>query len=98
MHDQYYVDGVTLTYGSPGSRQHIWTFATGIAETHNEYACRCSPDGTGVYNAIPPPFVGNDYFCETGHPGTWAGSADIYIIYIYNFPSHISYLYLVRLY
>ena len=71
--DQYYVDGVTLTYGSPGIRQHIWTFATGIAETHNEYACPCSPGGTGVYNAIPPPFVGNDYFCETGHPGMWGG-------------------------
>ena len=39
--DQYsnYVDGVTLTYCSPGSRQHIWTFASAIAEIHNEYAC-----------------------------------------------------------
>ena len=72
--DQYYVDGVTLTYGSP--RQHIWTFATGIAETHREYACPCSPSGLGVYNASPPPFVGDDYFCETGHPGTWGGSVD----------------------
>ena len=25
----YYVDGVSLTHGSPGSRQHIWTFAAG---------------------------------------------------------------------
>ena len=74
--DEYYVDGVTLTYRSLGSRQHIWTFATGIAESHREYACPCSPDGTGVYNAIPPPFVGDDYFCESGHPGTWGGSAD----------------------
>ena len=74
--DQYYVDGVTLTYGSPGSRQHIWTFATALAEIHIEYACPCSPGGTGVYNAIPPTFVGNDYFCESGHPGTWRGAAD----------------------
>ena len=74
--DEYYVDGVTLTYGSSGSRQHIWTFASAIAETHNEYACPCSPGGTGIYNAIPPTFVGDDYFCESGHPGTWAGSVD----------------------
>ena len=29
----YYVDGVSLTHGSPGSRQHVWTFAGGIVET-----------------------------------------------------------------
>ena len=25
--EEHYVDGVSLTYGAPGSRKHIWTFA-----------------------------------------------------------------------
>ena len=28
--DGYYVDGLSLTHGAPGSRQHIWTFASGL--------------------------------------------------------------------
>ena len=30
--DQPYVDGVSLTHGSVGSRQHIWSFASAIGE------------------------------------------------------------------
>ena len=30
--DSYYVDGVSLTHGGAGSRQHIWTFAAGLSE------------------------------------------------------------------
>ena len=30
--DSYYVDGVSLTHGEPGRRQHIWTFAAGLSE------------------------------------------------------------------
>ena len=28
--DSQYVDGLSLTHGVPGSRQHIWTFASGL--------------------------------------------------------------------
>ena len=28
--DGYYVDGLSLTHGASGSRQHIWTFASGL--------------------------------------------------------------------
>ena len=37
-----YVDGVSLTYGSP--RQHIWTFAAAIDETTNNpfSICTCT--------------------------------------------------------
>ena len=28
--DGYYVDGLSPTHGAPGSRQHIWTFASGL--------------------------------------------------------------------
>jgi len=64
-----YVDGVSLTHGSPGARQHIWTFAAGILESysppfHPTLFCPC------VNETFPPSFVGNDYFCESGNPGT----------------------------
>ena len=32
--DSYYVDGVSLTHGGAGRRQHIWTFATGGTEVN----------------------------------------------------------------
>ena len=67
--DDYYVDGITLTRGLTGSREHIWTFATGYMETPNlvqsqNQACPCTP---GISNpATIPPFIGDDYFCESG--------------------------------
>ncbi|CAI8058177.1 hypothetical protein GBAR_LOCUS31621 [Geodia barretti] len=57
-----YVSGVSLTHGSP--RQHIWTFAAGLSEaypTRND-ACPCDAS----INITIPPFVGADYFCESG--------------------------------
>ena len=39
--DSYYVDGVSLTHGGAGSRQHIWTFAAGLSE--NTTTCTVLP-------------------------------------------------------
>ncbi len=63
--DDNYVDGVSLTHGSL-PRQHIWTFAGALDETRSNYlVCPCTrPDLT--YSGVVPPFVGQDYFCETG--------------------------------
>jgi len=60
-----YVDGVSLTHGLPGARQHVWTFAAGLFETHN-HGSSCPCEG----GAAAPTFVGNDYFCESGNPTT----------------------------
>ena len=62
--DDPYVDGVSLTYGSP--RQHIWTFAAAldVATANSNPNSRC----TCTYPSRPnpaPSFVGDDYFCET---------------------------------
>ena len=40
--DKRYVDGVSLTYGSP--HQHIWTFANALQEGQgfSQYACPCT--------------------------------------------------------
>ena len=65
-----YVDGMSLTHGSPGSRQHIWTFAAGIVEnnpsSHPSNSCPCAD--RAATRSFVPSFVGNDYFCESGNP------------------------------
>ena len=61
-----YVDGISLTHGSP--RHHIWTFAAALDEyagSHPHYNCPCT-DVKNKNKATPPPnFIGNDYFCDT---------------------------------
>ena len=67
-----YVSGVSLTHGSPGSRAHIWTFAAGVAEDLPTLNDVCPCDAT-ISIAIPP-FVGGDYFCESGvNSGSFTG-------------------------
>ena len=77
--DDYYVDGVTLTHGAPGSREHIWTFAAATSHSNPWYQCPCAPGTTGI-RTDPPSFVGNDYFCESAIP-TWPGRATGNIFY-----------------
>ena len=60
--DGAYVSGVSLTHGSP--RQHIWTFAAGASETGYTWDDACPCDAT--ISITIPPFVGGDYFCESG--------------------------------
>ena len=60
--DGAYVSGVSLTHGNP--RQHIWTFAAGSSESEPTRDDICPCDAT-IYITIPP-FVGGDYFCESG--------------------------------
>ena len=63
--DDGYIDGAILTHGQ-SPRQHIWTFIGVLDETGaNGQRCPCTrPDLT--YTGIVPPFIGQDYFCETG--------------------------------
>ena len=61
--DSAFVDGIVLTHGSP--RQHIWTFATGYNQYRtDDLGCPCNSDS---YSYSLPPYVGNDYFCDSGH-------------------------------
>ena len=61
---EYYVDGLTLTYGSSGSRRHIWSFVNGLSEDRRGAdACPCAPYASG---RSAPSFVGANYFCESG--------------------------------
>ena len=72
--DGYYVDGLSLTHGAPGSRQHIWTFARGVftgnrSSNYPRFRCPCD-NGNTTYRS--PPFVGNDYFCESVTQSSYA--------------------------
>ena len=60
--DSYYIDGISVTHGQ-SPRQHIWTFAAGWSEVSNHGSCPC---GSPTYEATVPPYIGNNYFCETG--------------------------------
>ena len=62
--DGAYVSGVSLTHGSPGSRQHIWTFAAGASEDEPTADDSCPCDATISIDI--PPFVSGNYFCESG--------------------------------
>ena len=65
--DSYYVAGVSITHGLY-PRQHIWTFAAAVDEysgTTTEWQCPCTRPGF-TDSVTVPPFVGQDYFCETG--------------------------------
>ena len=75
--DGQYVDGVSLTHGRNGSREHIWTFAAGLSESDNRYPnLRCPCDTSN--NDRVPSFVGNDYFCESGLNSAWIGQPIFY--------------------
>jgi hypothetical protein len=72
--DGYYVDGVSLTHGGAGSRQHIWTFAAGVTEDNTlprffPYQCPCDIRN---YNYSVPSFVGDDFICESGFHSPWS--------------------------
>ena len=60
--DGPYVDGISVTYGSP--RMHIWTFAAGLTEgAHGISDCPCvEPSGQSA-----PDFIDNNYYCESGN-------------------------------
>ena len=62
-----YLDGVSVTYGQP--RNHIWSYACGVTErssltVHSVNNCPCST----AAGSRPQPFVGDNYYCESGNP------------------------------
>lgn len=64
--DGPYVDGVSITHGSP--RKHIWSFAMDAP-----FVTRCPCNSRSSY--VSPSYVGDDYNCETYVPSepVWDG-------------------------
>ena len=65
--DGYYVDGLSVTHGD--TQGHIWTFASGVSKDGNypQWNCPCALHA----GPAAPPFVGEDYFCESGVSGDY---------------------------
>jgi len=64
--EENYVDGISLTHGEEGSREHIWTFAGARGENSGistGQICNCSNANDWPHSTS---FVGNDYFCDAG--------------------------------
>ena len=64
-----YVDGVLVTHRSPGSRQHIWTYATGIVENNQSsyppYSSPCADRATAL--SLVPSLMGRLVSCMIIH-------------------------------
>lgn len=61
--DGPYLDGVSVTYGSP--RQHIWSFAAGHGVAFGPLNNRCPCVSSDRQRApLPPAFVGENYYCD----------------------------------
>ena len=70
--DGAYLDGISLTHGVQGSRQHIWSFVGAYYDQDPTYRtdlnCPCTNSAVHWPNKIPS-FINNNYFCDTGNPG-----------------------------
>ena len=70
--DDAYLDGVSITHGQY-PRKHIWSFVAALDEAGTYFPtsrCPC----TKINESFPiviPPFVGQDYFCDTGSQSTY---------------------------
>ena len=78
-----YIDGVSLTHGTAGSREHIWSFAAALYENDPGIATRpyfvCSCTNTNInWPYQVPSFVGANYFCATGNRGPGFVHATLY--------------------
>ena len=64
-----YLYGMSLTHGRH-PRQHIWTFASAYTEYYSSIVtCPCTRTDQPYTGAVPP-FIGDDYFCDTAVTAT----------------------------
>ena len=68
--DGTYIDGVSITHGL-NPRKHVWSFAAALDETRaDRWVCPCTKTDA-EFTGVVPPFVGQDYFCDTGSRYTY---------------------------
>ena len=64
------VDGINIIYGT--STNHIWGYVAGVSEAKNYIhpynKCPCNSFRT---QGRPPPFIGDNYYCEPGNTMKW---------------------------
>ena len=60
--ERSYLSGLSITHGTPGERNHIWSYAAGQREYASiGYNCRCAARPA----AEPPVYVGDHHYCDT---------------------------------
>ena len=80
--DAAYVDGVSVTHGAAGSRQHIWTFTGALYENDPSYSASANCACTNINQPWPfqlPSYIGNNYFCDTANVGPSWSRARFYV-------------------
>ena len=58
------MDGVLISHGK--TQKHIWAYATGYQKVpagQNNICCPCTDPR---FNGLVSPFIGNDYYCDSG--------------------------------
>ena len=58
-----YMDGISITYGSPGNRHHVYTYTAGLFEF------RSSGDDCPCNTNDNLSLLDSNYYCESGNPG-----------------------------
>ena len=61
------VDGLSIRLGNP--RKHVWTYAVGLSDDHNDPDTNCPCAATP--GPDPRAFVGDHYYCESGDTGVY---------------------------
>jgi len=73
--DSVYVDGISITIGSP--REHVWTYTVGKSDNYDyngNYNCPCATHP----GPNSPAFVKDNYYCESGVVGN--SNVDLYYL------------------
>ena len=58
------VDGILISHGK--EQKHVWAYATGYEKVLSQYLNTVCPCTDPRYNGVVPPFIGNDYYCDSG--------------------------------
>ena len=58
------VDGILISHGE--GQKHIWAYACGVTKAMVRYSNVYCPCTDPKYNGTVPPFIGNDYYCDSG--------------------------------
>lgn len=78
--DDDFLDGVTISVGYP--RTHVWSFAVSNTEggdgAETIYSCPCARTDVPTASVVPP-FVEDEYFCESGAANLWGQVGTLYL-------------------
>ena len=60
----FVMDGVLISHGK--TQKHVWAYATAQTQIYLSNTKNICPCADPRYNGFVPPFIGNDYYCDSG--------------------------------